>query len=137
MLIKKRSEGVFWYCVVLETIIVLTAGFYFYFSFCAQELREMQNRLIQSATEAFGAMDITRSRSNSGCSSNSGSFKSATRSPSITRHAHSRLFRTSSLRLKASTSLHSIQDSETSSSQIPGKKLKHCLSAFSTHSVFC
>lgn len=89
------------------------------------ELREMQNRLIQSATEAFGAMDITRSRSNSGCSSNSGSFKSATRSPSITRHAHSRLFRTSSLRLKASTSLHSIQDSETSSSQIPGDYAKN------------
>ena len=68
----------------------------------------MQNRLIQSAAEAFAAADISRSRSNSGCSSHSG--RSTTRSPAIARHSHNKLFRSSSMRLKASPSLQSIQD---------------------------
>ena len=69
----------------------------------------MQNRLIQSACEALASADISRSRSNSGCSSNSGSFKSSSRSPSVARRSH-RLLRSSSMRLRPSPSLHSIQD---------------------------
>lgn len=69
----------------------------------------MQNRLIQSACEALASADISRSRSNSGCSSTTGSLKSAPRSPSIARRNH-RLFRSSSMRIRPSPSLHSIQD---------------------------
>lgn len=72
----------------------------------------MQNRLIQSASEAFGAADLSRSRSNSGSSSRSGSVKSnrGSRSPVATRCSN-KILRNNSFRMKASLSLQSIPDS--------------------------
>lgn len=70
----------------------------------------MQNRLIQSNTEAFASAEIDRSRSNSNCSSTSGSNRSVPRSPSVSKRGYNKLGRSNSLRLRASSSLQSIQD---------------------------
>lgn len=68
----------------------------------------MQNRLIQSACEAFSAADLSRSRSNSGCSSYTGSIRS-NRSPPVSKRGY-KMFRSGSFRIKPSLSLQSIQD---------------------------
>lgn len=77
----------------------------------------MQNRLIQSNTEAFASAEIDRSRSNSNCSSTSGSNRSVPRSPSYSKRGggvasggYNKLVRSNSMRLRTSSSLQSIQD---------------------------
>eukprot|EP00111_Clytia_hemisphaerica_P006364 TCONS_00018439-protein len=72
------------------------------------DLREIQNRLIQSNIDTFASAEIDRSRSNSNCSSTSSSFKSVSRSPSNS--TNKMAYNRSPWRLRASSSLQSIRD---------------------------